>query len=341
MQYNLLILLLSSLLLLSGCGLETEQEDEEDTSNLSNLEQHPLLPLSDGSALTYLDDSLGDVVAYVSLSSEDSSSSNSVYSVNFTDDSLNLGLLFASKTTGVQWVGIDGPIDIPYGNNTITLESLRFDTPITIIGANAVSGTTGASLKTSDDNVNQATATVSYQISSSNGVFDQAAAFYGTLPTLNVNITSSLELSLGTQPLPSLNGLSTQLGFTSGIGIVRHQSDFQGTALDSRLTGLRGLPQTIWYQVVGTDPILANGSDAVVTTDGGPLPASQFAVFNQTELDQLDWLNIRVDEASDSYVVEVVYSENLPTTLTSVQILFQDQENPDQLISGNVTLLNE
>lgn len=340
MQYKLLILLFAGLISLSGCGLETEEDEDKQGLDISALEQHSLLPLTDGSALVYSDSLLNQVVANVERVNQDSGDTGPLHQVEFTNQNLNLGLLIRTSTSKVEWLGINGPINVSQGVSNFTLESLRFDNPIVIIGNGNHTGTTTASIVTDNDQANASTPTVSYRINNSNSEYDNAGALYGPLPTLRVNIVSDIEIKIGIQTVLTLSNLTTQLSFATGIGIVQFQSDFQGGVLNSDLTNLRDLPQTIWYQYNDGNPILANGSSATVMIDNSPVLGSRFDIYNQDELDQLDWLTVSLDPASDSYQATVTYSENLPNQLTSVQVIFQDRENPERLLSGNITLLN-
>ena len=346
MQCNYLILLLSSLLFLSGCGLETEQESEQTgQAKAATVGTHPLLPLTDGSGIMYSDASLGQIRADINYEPTESALRGSqIFKLEFNDSGFNntgfnLGLLFSSSPTQVQWIGVDGPIDISYNSTTITLESLRFTNPITIIG-NSSDGSTSATTVTNDLLLNQTTSTtVDYQISSSDTLFDPSNTGYGTLPAHRVTITSSIQLSLGNiaQTLP---GFTTELSFVKGIGIVSHLGDYQDISLESKIDSLIDLPNTIWFNLNAGNPAIASGSEATFKTNYGNLLASEYRIYNQAQLSALDWIDITENSASDSYDVQISYTENLPTELTGVQVIFEHRQNPGQRLSGNVTLLD-
>lgn len=340
-NYKHLIYLLSFSFLLSACGLETDDEEAEESEvreeTIRVHDQHPLLPLTSGTAIVYDDSNDGEITASISYDEDESQGSEfNVYKINFPYNNANIGLIVSSSSNGVTWLGIDGPFPFNYNETIITLNSLRFQSPITIIG-NTADGSTSADVLTSSSTVNAAEFAVDYTITTANSTFDPGNTLYGTLPAHDVVIVATIEASLGGSVLGVFE-ISTNLSFVEGIGVVDHSGNYIGVQPDSTINSLVNLPNTVWYQNNNGNPILANSSSNIFQTNTGNILAESYSLYNAEELDNLDWIDVSIDSATGAYKVEVSYTENLPTELTSVQVLFEDRQYP-RYLSGNVTVL--
>ena len=347
MPLKYLIYLLSFTFLLSACGLETDEDEEEvteesevTTTTVLVHDQHPLLPLTSGTSLQYSDTSAGNVTATVIYDASESQAQNlNIYEMSFVYGSNTIGLVLSSTSSGVTWLGIEGPVEITSDSTSITLNSLYFDEPIVLIGDTG-NATTGTSLSSSNEFWEAASLEIDYTTGSSTTVFDADNEGYGILPAHTVNIVSEIEVSLSGSVVTTLN-LATTLSFVEGIGVVEHVGNYIGTAVSSKLSSLSNLPLTIWFDYDGiNDPILTNGSDAIFQTDSGNILTDTYSLYNKEELDALDWIDVVANTSTDSYEVKLTVTDDLPTELTSVQVIFEDKQF-GRRISGNVTIFEE
>lgn len=344
MPYKYLIYLLGFTFLLSGCGLDTEKEEENEgvvtTASILIHDQNPFLPLTNSTAINYTDTNLGNVTAAIIYDQAESEAQGyNIYKMDFAYSGSTIGLVLSSTANEVSWIGIEGPFSFQANGSSATLNSLRFSSPIVLLG-NAEDGSTSATVLTSSTLANNASYEIDYTIESTDGVFDPENDDYGTLPAQTVTLNANVEMSIGSlDPIPL--SLNSTLTFVKGIGVVHHSGDYLGTNPDSNIDSLSNLPLTIWFESNAGAPILESGSSATFQTSAGELSTDSYFLYNGDELDALDWIEVSIDIASDTFEVEITATENLPEELTSVQVIFEDKQYPGRRLSGNVTLLED
>lgn len=344
MPLKYLIYLLSFTFLLSACGLETDEDEEEVTEDsttavISIEAQNPYLPLTSGTSITYNDEELGEVAGAISFNQKATNALGSnVYKLNFAASSANLGLLFSSTKNNVEWIGVDGPFTISLGSSVYTINSIRFNTPINLIG-NPGSGNTGVTVDIEEDTDDAISLDIDYTTSSASVVFDENNEGYGTLPAIEVSTTLEITVSLSSLTLNETLDITTNLSFAKGIGIIKHTGTYESVSLDSTIASLTNLPQTIWFDnSANNNPTIATGSSATFSTSAGNILADNYRIYNSDELNALSWIQVSENEASNTFEVALINTSTLPEELTSVQILFEDRQFPGKWLSGNVTL---
>lgn len=332
-------------LLLSGCGLETDEDTDEESDSVTSVEadvdQNVYLPLTNATSLFYTLIGSGSPGGLETLVTYDSSLSNSrgypVYKLALTDSSLNLDLYFRSTTNNIQLIGIDGPVDV----GDVTIDNLRFTTPLNLIGTisnRTVNGTANLDGIVSADN---AALSISYSLSNSTSTPFNSSDNDWVFPTLSADLDMEITLTaLGGDPLQ----LDLNFQFTEGLGIVQHSAIIDGApseAYEIEFYDLERLPNIIVFNQDGSE---AFGTSKVFsfpsTPSDSPITNSDYEILNQSALDDLDWLTISVGSiTTDAYDVNIeTASAELPSELTSIQVLFK-RHNSDERLSANVTLL--
>lgn len=123
-------------LLLSGCGLDTDDdEDDSITTVVVDVEQNAYLPLTNATSFFYTETggTPGDVEGSVTYDVGASNSKGySVYKVAINGGNVDMELYFRTTSSQIELLGIDGPVSISASAN---FDHLRFATPIRLIGA--------------------------------------------------------------------------------------------------------------------------------------------------------------------------------------------------------------
>ena len=182
--------------LLSGCGLETDEDSDEESDSVTSVqmevEQNAYLPLTNATTLFYSLVGAGDPGGLETLVTYDISLSNSkgysVYRLALQNSSLNLDLYFRSTTNNIQLIGIDGPVTL----DDVSVDNLRFATPVNLIG-NTSSRTINATADLAGSlSADDAALTINYSLSNNT---DDVACFVEFVWLMtNYNRRLSLEL---------------------------------------------------------------------------------------------------------------------------------------------------
>lgn len=302
-----------------------------------NRTQFEYLPLTDGTSIQYND----DTTATVTLDTNDFAGKG-VYAVQNGSTTL----YFSSTETKMAFHGADGSIE----KNGITITKLRFYDTIgnlssipmlyssTPAGSDAVFTETTTIAKATSSNILIGTVDVLSLDVTSIFTNTEENLSYGSLPTrqLTFSIQGMVQPpALLGQPPFSVTFTDT-LYLTSGIGIVKHQSTDYG--IDNEISSLVGLPTTIWFNNENNTPVIDSESDSTFTIAGiGAISSSTYRIANIDDLNEIPWLTIQEDTASNTFNVEMNAHADLPSTLTSVEVIFENKETEERL-SGNVTI---
>lgn len=334
--------------LLSGCGLETDEDSDEESDSVTSVqvevEQNAYLPLTNATTLFYTanEASPGDIEGAVSY---DVGMSNSkgypVYKVGINSDDLNLDLYFRTTSSQIEFLGMDGPVAV---SDDASFDFLRFDTPIKLIGERS-NQSTGASAKLESDegSLSNAALTLEYDVTNSNTATFQSFDWTTLkLPTLQSTLTAEISVSapgLTVGPFP----VTLNFFFAKGLGLVQHSGDVTevaGNEYEIKFYGLENLPNIVAFT---NDGATVEGSltyfSIAEASGNATIESSDYEIVNRSALNDLGWLNI-TQPNSGEYAVEINTSSlELPETLTSVQVLFENRVNSGERLSANLTLL--
>jgi len=335
-------------LLLSGCGLETDEDTDEESDSVTSVEvdvdQNVYLPLTNATSLFYTADEAqpGDIEGTVSY---DVGMSNNegypVYKIAINSDGLSLDLYFRSTINQIELLGIDGPISV---SDTASFDFLRFDTPIKLVGERSNQSTEASATLESDDNsISNASITVAYDVAnSSTATFE---SFHWTtleLPTLQSTLTAEISASIPgvtVGPFP----VTLDFFFAEGLGLVQHSGDVTavaGNEYEIKFYGLEDLPNIVAFNQEGTTVEGSLAYFSIAEESGNStIESSDYEIVNLSALNDLGWLEI-TEPNSGEYAVGInTVSTELPDTLTSVQVLFENRVNSGERLSANLTLL--
>ena len=161
----------------------------------------------------------------------------------------------------------------------------------------------------------------------------------GNLPTLQAQLSATIYVDRAqTTPTVTLSQqtVTGTFDFTPGIGIVAHEGIYLDQAFNSTLQSLQSLPNIIWFDYNDGAPI-AITSNTTFNTSNGNLSSTDYEIVNQSELDELDWITVNEDVASNTFNVSMQYSSTLPSSLTAVPVLFRNKHT-HRVVSGSVIL---
>ena len=305
-----------------------------------NQQFNTYLPINTEAEYQYshvIADDVDSSFSYDSAESEDRGVP--VYNNTYTSNGENIvGLLLTSAPSAITLHGLNGPITFEYNGGNVLVEELRFADSIPLYdGRGTITGDTtatsvvrygGAVLPLPDF-------IIRYTIVSG----DSNVLVNGNpLPSKDVNLNVNVTIP-STLFTPEINfDLDANLSLSPGVGIVANEilvSTSLDTIMQGVLTSTTNLPNTIWYEANSGNPILSTGSEATFSTSAGTMSMNNYAIANLDQLNALSWLQINSDEASCTYNVDVI-ANGLPTSLTSVEVIFEDQNGG--YTSGNVTL---
>ena len=332
--------------LLSGCGLETDEDSDEESDSVTSVqvevEQNAYLPLTNATTLFYSLVGAGDPGGLETLVTYDISLSNSkgysVYRLALQNSSLNLDLYFRSTTNNIQLIGIDGPVTL----DDVSVDNLRFATPVNLIG-NTSSRTINATADLAGSlSADDAALTINYSLSNNTDESFTSDDNNWVFPTLRAELDMEITLTaIGGDPMQ----LDMTFDFTKGLGIVSHSAvtnDAADAAYEIRFYDLDKLPNIIVFNQDGTEAL---GTSMVFsladpdTASDTPITSTDYVIVNQNELDDLGWLTVDVGSiTADAFDIQINDDPELPSDLTSVQVLFK-KRNSEERLSANVTLL--
>ena len=294
-------------LLISGCGLDTDDDEEEETSYVEvSVEQSPYLPLTNDTRFFYTESSgtTGGLEANISY---DVSLSNTkgypVYKIAIDGDDLTLDLYFRSTTSQISLIGMDGPMDL----GTSSIDYLRFATPIKLIGARSDQSTTAtAVIETNGTVSNNASITIDYDVTnSSSSKFNNDTTLNGdvwTFPTLNATLEAEISVTssgLTIGPFP----IVLEFFFTKGLGLVQHSGNLtENTSpdYDVKFDHLLNLPNVM---IFNNDTSAVNGITNTFTLAGESgstdIAPSEYKIVNLSALSDLGWVQIQ-EEVTDT-----------------------------------------
>ncbi|MVF13666.1 hypothetical protein FT643_16100 [Ketobacter sp. MCCC 1A13808] len=282
---------------------------------------NPYLPLTNGSAFTYEEASIGfEIPETTQISFERSEGDLDIYTLTFPLGTNSITLHISSTPEQILLYQIDGPIDV----DSYSVESIKLKNPIQFYPP--TSAVTNATATVSGISAN---VSVNYTSSNANLVFDEN---YGMLPTLEIELVTTVSATFP----PVSETFTTTLELAQGIGIVRNQGSYGATSIAYNLKGVTNLPATIWFDNNAGVPILASSTDQF-TINGVTLKPSLYDLLNEAEINDLEWITVRADTASDSFIVTMHADNDLPDTLTSVEVVFERKSDALRM-SGNVTL---
>ena len=321
-------------------GNEEAAEEEETTEPyVFTRTQFEYLPFTDGTSIQYNDGS----TASVTLDTNEFIG-KSVYAVVNNDTTLYL----SSTATKIALHGVDGSIVISANGLSTTIKKLRFydrnsdeiisipllysttteNNEASIIPTEAIAKATTSNLGTLNIN--------SLSISSKFTNEELNILTYGMLPSrkLTFSIQGMAQLPFGLDPEPA--SFTDTIYLTSGIGIVIHQSI--DANIDNEISSLTGLPTTTWFNNAAGTPTIDSESDPTFSIPGiGAISSTTYRVANIDALNEIPWLTIQEDTASNTFNVDMTAHEDLPSTLTSIEVIFENKETEERL-SGNVTI---
>jgi len=329
--------------LLSGCGLETDEDSDEESDSVTSVqvevEQNAYLPLTNATTLFYTanEASPGDIEGAVSY---DVGMSNSkgypVYKVALNGTDLKFDLYFRSTNNQIYLLGIDGPIELEGGD---VIEELTFSPPIKLIG-NLSDQSTSATLTGTLDGktVEDAELPVVYTLTNTNQSFSEGNT---AMPLLQTNVEASFTIPLVATPIE----IAFDFSFTRGLGLVEHKgylSDKTVPDYEIQFYDLDGLVNIMRFDQSGN---IANGGSNTITVsrNGADIALSyeDYSIVNNSELAAYSWLAIENDVGTESFTTTVDISDvTYPDTLTSVQVLFESTQDGERL-SGSIIVLED
>lgn len=332
-----------------GGGSESPQ-DSVYTDNSYKPLFNTFLPLTEGAVINYEDATNAAITSTISLNEDLSDSETDVYAITFTnaeEDPLPT-FHFSSAPETVTLYGIDGPFEFEASGVEISINELRFDTPVTVFqqGETASEASVIASAQADivipgifSGPVTLSDIEVAYSTSATLSSVDLD---YGELPTISINVTAQINYTLVVPFFDDIEitdlELATNFNLAKGIGIVTNTGDFIEQPINNTIVSLENVPQTIWFQRNGTnDPTALNGMDTTFQTDSELILSTEYEIANLDEINENDWVQITEDSASNTYYIEMQYSDSMPSELTSIEVVFED--NSGERMSGNVTLL--
>lgn len=126
-----------------------------------------------------------------------------------------------------------------------------------------------------------------------------------------------------------------------GYGIVFHKIVLKDAASDAYGAKFQpiGLPQPIVYDIAAntTDPAL-RGSDNRITVNGAPLPANEYTIANQSDIDALSWLSVTPTVNSDAYTVNAQFGSDLPSN-SAVNVVYTKRQGENTQLPVSVVLI--
>lgn len=330
-------------LLLSGCGLDTDDDDEDETSYVEVVvEQNEYLPLTNATRFFYsaTNGTIGGLEAAISY---DVSLSNNkgypVHKVAIGGDDLTLDLYFRSTSSQITLIGIDGPVDV----SGAAIDYLRFATPISLIGNRSNQSTTAtADIQINGSSLSNPSITIDYDVTNDKTkTFNNSTTVSGDIwrfPTLKATLDAEITVSgsgITLDPIP----ITLEFDFTKGLGLVQHSGNLTGNSsadYEVKFDHLVDLPNIMVFDNDANGDTntftLADGSDTEIAP-------SEYKIVNLTELSDLGWVEI-AEENSDTFSIDFNTShEDFPDSLTSIQVLFENRVNSGERLSANVTIL--
>lgn len=323
-------------LILSGCGLDTDEEtvvDSGTTTVTVDVDQNAYLPLTNATSFFYTETGSGTPGGVEGKVSYDVGMSNSkgysVYKVTLTGGATDLNLYFRTTSSQVQLLGMDGPVAVTSG---ISVDHLRFTTPVNMIGTQSAVTVAATADLSGDINKDDAGLTLTYDLTNNTTLKFENNGY--VLPTLKASMDVDISVNgLPGNPVPiTLNFL-----FTTGLGLVQHSAAFNNSssnAYELKFHALEDLPNVMNFSHDGN----AVNSTFTLAGSNADISSDDYDIVNQTQLDSLGWLTITA-ESNGTYSAAVITSNsNLPTDLTSVQVLFESQYGSGERLSANVTI---
>ncbi|OUS03024.1 hypothetical protein A9Q81_07965 [Gammaproteobacteria bacterium 42_54_T18] len=329
----------------TGTGSDTsDNEDESAAEEEGTAEpyvftrtQFEYLPFTDGTSIQYNDGS----TASVTLDTNEFAN-KSVYAV------VNNGTTLYLSTTATKMAlhGVDGSIEISGNGISTTVEKLRFHdkTSDEVISIPLLYSTTAEDTEPSSTPIQAIGKATTSNFGTRNiNELSVSSKFVNTeLTSLTYGALQARKLTLAISGMADaviteiFVTFTDTLYLTSGIGIVKHQSTDYG--IDNEITSLTGLPTTIWFNNAAGTPTIDSESDPTFSIAGiGAISSTTYRVANIDALNETPWLTIQEDTASNTFNVDMTTHEDLPTTLTSVEVIFENKETNKHL-SGNVTI---
>lgn len=332
-------------LLLSGCGLDTDDdEDSSITTVVVDVDQSPYLPLSNATQFYYTETggSPGEVVGSVTYDVGTSNSKGySVYKVAISGGNMDMELYFRTTTNQIELLGIDGPVGV---SGSASFDHLRFATPIRLIGTRS-DQTTAATADIYYNGELQDDTVVTFTYDTTNTTNETVNRSDWTeleLPTLKSALDAEITISVGELDLESFP-ITLNFYFTKGLGLVQHSGDITASAgneYEIKFHDLDNLPNLIAFDQTSTN--IEGTSSFFTLADGASdtnISSAEYRIANLSALNALGWLEIEETNA-DVYSVGIdTTSDALPSSLTSVQVIFENRYSSGERLSASVILL--
>ncbi|OUS24059.1 hypothetical protein A9Q99_26310 [Gammaproteobacteria bacterium 45_16_T64] len=299
--------------------------------------QNEYMPLSAGTSIEYDDTS----VSAVTLDTGDFNGQG-VYAIASGELTL-----YVSSTEGtISLHGIDGDFEVAGA----TITKLRFTGSSTSLPIYSSESSEGETVDVDNGGTIDAVASVSLGGLGFNPVIDievtsiyndiSLALDYGNLPAREVALSFVIDDTI----LPGtafeqaiLYNFTDTLSLTQGIGIAKRSFASNDLNINHEIESLTGLPRTIWFNNDTGSPSIAPGSDATFSIDLSTISSNTYKIANQAEINALGWITVQENESSETFNVELHTHDDLPTTLTSVEVIFENIATGARL-SGNVTV---
>ena len=334
-------------LMLSGCGLETDDDEEDNSSSptvVVDIEQNPYLPLTNATQFYYTETggSPGEVEGSVTYDVGTSNNKGySVYKVAISGGNLDMELYFRTTTNQIELLGIDGPVGV---SGSASFDHLRFTTPIRLIGTRS-DQTTAATANIYYDGEQRDDTVITFTYDTTNTTNETVGRSDWTeleLPTLKSVLDAEITISVGgieLDPFPII----LNFYFTKGLGLVQHSGDITsgaGNEYEIKFHDLDNLPNLIAFDQTNSN---VEGTSSFFTLADGVsdtnISSTEYRIANLSALNALGWLEIE-ETNTDVYSVGIdTTSDALPDSLTSVQVIFESRYSSGERLSASVTLL--
>ncbi|RLT99936.1 MAG: hypothetical protein D9N11_13740 [Ketobacter sp.] len=302
------------------------------------------LPLLAGSSIDYSDSSAGLVTATISKDADTSQSKKKdIYRIVFDFSGTPLSLLVESNPNAINLHGIDGPfiVNVPELGGDTEVDNIRLNQPIVIYDGDdtiAIKSITGTAHVSSPFATGPVTISLDYSKAETasqyleNGLFGD-----GDLPSIISSLNLVVKKISAGFISKSVNlPITTELSLSPGLGIVKHEGNYLSLTVESDISDLEQLPYPIWFFRNAGSPIAVAGQTFM--TSEGNVDSTQYAIANLDEINELGWITVEEDTASNTFNVTMQNHADLPDTLTSVEVVFENRSTGERM-SGNVTLL--
>ena len=326
-------------------GNEDEAAEGEETIPPFDATQHELLPLIEGTTITYDDGQSVTVTKDDDLSDE----TTTVYAVNYGD----MVQYFSSTPEQILLHGVDGTFSIDDINTrflvatNVSFDKVRFSPPLPVVTEGKQPGVNqiepgGTATATVTANINGSSVPSSFSGIPANIQDDSFSTEFLTkvvdTPT-GIFTTKNIQLDITISGSILANDFSASLNdsifLTPGLGIVKRVANYSNDAIiiNHTLTSVTNLPHPITFtrtlatptpSIPQNTPENTYDQDRIFNLSGGEnINSEMYDIANMKEINAAGWIEIIKDTINNNYTINILDNDSLPTGNTSTLIMFQ------------------